>query len=1070
MPAPATGAVEFWLHAGLRVMSPDVPVSPVSPVTAAPAPTAALSPAQRYRAELPVGQRSFRLEYRGQIYHPISEQGEEYARSFHETPGLIAEEGVFLAGTSLWYPQLSSERISFEVEVTAPAGWISVSQGKRARHEVSADTVTSVWEERAPQEEIYLIANRFTEYAQAAGAAQAMVFLRQPEPALAQKYLDATAQYLEMYRSLIGPYPYAKFALVENFWETGYGMPSFTLLGSKVIRLPFIIASSYPHEILHNWWGNGVYVNYEKGNWAEGLTSYLADHLLREQQGEGAAFRRGVLQNYADFVSSAKDFPLTEFRARHSSSSEAIGYGKTQMLFHMLRREIGDELFVKALHQFYFKNKFKSASFAEVENAFAAASGKDLRGFFSQWVERTGAPQLRIRAVTVTPQGPQFELRGIVEQIQEGTPYLLQVPVAVTVAGQDRAVEQSVALHDRQAELRLLLPAQPLRVDVDPHFDLFRRLDRAEIPPALSQAFGAEKALLVLPAAADETLLSAYRQLAESWQRTQASGLEVVLDRDLKGLPTDRAVWLLGWENSFVPVLLDALRDYDVQRTEDGVNTAEQRFSRAQDSVVFVARNPDRPQYALTWLATSNAKAVPGLASKLPHYRKYSYLAFTGDEPTNSAKGQWPVRGSPMTVMVGAGNAVAPAAKLAPRAPLAQLPPLFSETRMMDDVRALADPDKQGRGLGSAGLDAAAEYIAAQFRAAGLQPGFDGEQGYLQTWTEFVPELKRDVVMKNVVGFVPGRNPAFAGQSVVISAHYDHLGLGGAGARNEHQGKLHPGADDNASGVAVMLELARLAAQKWQPERALVFVAFTGEEYQRLGSSYYVRNYKRYPATQAIGALNLDTVGRLGEAPLTVFGTGSAKEWVHIFRGAQFVTGVAVKPVPTDIGSSDQRSFLDIGVPAVQLFGTVHADFHAPGDTIERVDAAGLVKVAMVLKEAAEYLAGRPEPLTALAAAPSAPTPPANAPAPARQVSLGTVPDYAYSGPGVRLSDVVPASPAASAGLKTGDTLVRLNGKAIADLPGLAQRLRELKVGEHVTLVYQRDGQEYSVQMATAAR
>jgi aminopeptidase N len=115
-----------------------------------------------------------------------------------------------------------------------------------------------------------------------------MVLLREPDATLARPYLDATADYIRFYSQLIGPYPYAKFALVENFWETGYGMPSFTLLGSKVIRLPLILHSSYPHEILHNWWGNGVYVDTAGGNWSEGLTSYLADHLIREQQGRGA--------------------------------------------------------------------------------------------------------------------------------------------------------------------------------------------------------------------------------------------------------------------------------------------------------------------------------------------------------------------------------------------------------------------------------------------------------------------------------------------------------------------------------------------------------------------------------------------------------------------------------------------------------------------------------------------------------------------------------------------------------------------------------------------------------------
>ena len=188
------------------------------------------------------------------------------------------------------------------------------------------------------------------------------------------RYLESTARNLEMYRGLIGPYPYTKFSLVENFWETGYGMPSFTLLGPQIIRFPFILTSSYPHEILHNWWGNSVYVDYLTGNWCEGLTAYLADHLYKEQQGQGAEYRRDTLKKYRDFVGEAHDFPLSEFRSRHSPATEAVGYGKALMLFHMVRRQIGDDAFRAGLQRFYRENRGKRASFTDFRKSMEAAS------------------------------------------------------------------------------------------------------------------------------------------------------------------------------------------------------------------------------------------------------------------------------------------------------------------------------------------------------------------------------------------------------------------------------------------------------------------------------------------------------------------------------------------------------------------------------------------------------------------------------------------------------------------------------------------------------------------------
>src|SRR4029077_5419632 len=248
------------------------------------------------------------------------------------------------------------------------------------------------WSVATPTEEVHLIAAPFTEYSRDAGAVKAFAFLRKPDQALAERYLEATAQYLEMYNRLLGPYPYSKFALVENFWETGYGMPSFTLLGEQVIRFPFILHSSYPHELLHNWWGNGVFVDGAGGNWCEGLTAYLADHLIAEQRGQGAEHRRAILQRVTDYVTPENDFPLSRFQSRHNAATEAVGYGKAAMVWNMLRQKVGDAQFIKALQRFYPDNRFRLASYDDLRMSFEAVSGLDLRAFFDQWIRDVGTP------------------------------------------------------------------------------------------------------------------------------------------------------------------------------------------------------------------------------------------------------------------------------------------------------------------------------------------------------------------------------------------------------------------------------------------------------------------------------------------------------------------------------------------------------------------------------------------------------------------------------------------------------------------------------------------------------
>jgi hypothetical protein len=1071
--------LEFVLHPGLKpeVLSRGVVLSAVGTKAVARLPvlnntSESTDPSPlRYRVELPPGQSRFVLRYHGHLQHALQEGGEEYARRFRETPGTITGQGVFLAGRSFWYPYVADELMTFDLTLQLPQDWYGMSQGERILRESGAEVVHEQWRCEVPQEEIYLIAGKFAEYVQADRGVHAMVFLREPDAALAQKYLDATIDYVRLYTELIGPYPYEKFALVENFWETGYGMPSFTLLGPKVIRFPFILHSSYPHEILHNWWGNGVYVDYDRGNWAEGLTSYLADHLIKEQRGQGVEYRRTTLQKYTDYVREQVDFPLTEFRSRHSAVSEAVGYGKTLMLFHMLRNQLGDERFTTGLRSLYSQYRYRIADYRAVEDVFSEAAGKPLRDFFRQWVQRRGAPQLSLSQVHARPQDEGFLLSAVIEQVQDEAPYVLQVPLAIRLEDRQRAWQTTVRLAEKRNAIELELPARPLQLDVDPQFDVFRRLYRNETPPAISQLLGSERILVVLSEKEPEGLASAYESLARAWEAGQPERIEVVADTDLEELPVDRGVWLFGWHNRFRPLLDRALADYDYADRGTAVQIHGTSLGKEDHAIVVQGRRPGNPDQALGLLAAGQAAALPGLGRKLPHYGKYSYLAFRGEGPQNVLKGQWPVLNSPLstTVVQEDGTPVAPGTlQLAPRSPMVSAAVEFSAERMQRDIAWLSDASMEGRGLGTAVLDRAARYIADQLRAAGLQPGANDGRDWLQEWEEQVPGPGKRVTLANVIGILPGSDPGHAGESLVIGAHYDHLGRGEYGAPAGDRGRIHPGADDNASGVAVLLELARTLAGKPQP-RTIVFVAFTGEETGRLGSRYFLRNTPRYPVDRMIGMVNLDTVGRLDGRPLLALGAGTAEEWAHILRGAGYVTGVRVKPVADDIGSSDQTSFIEAGVPAVQLFGGAHEDFHGPGDTPEKIDADGLVSTARVLKETALYLAGRPEALNTgpgMARGNSA-TPSAQG---KHRVGLGIVPDYAVSGDGVQIADVRARTPAAEAGLRAGDIIRAVNGTPVHDLRDYTRALRELAPGDAARIVYRRNEIEHRATARVVAR
>ena len=1073
------GAYRFVLHAGLHpeVATRGWRLEPVpGPVTAEffgiNATTDTVAEAVPLEAFLLIpeegAEQPVELRYGGEIHHPLAMQGEEYQRSFSETPGIIDERGVFLAGTSFWVPTFGDGLMTFDLEVQGLAPpWDVVSQGQRTAHRIEADgTRTTAWVLGDPTEEVYLVAGPWHEYSRMAGDVQVFAFLREEDPALAQRYMDATARYLKLYDEMLPPYPYPSFSLVENFWETGYGMPGFTLLGPRIIRFPWILTSSYPHELLHNWWGNSVYVDSEHGNWCEGATAYMADHLFAEQRGEGATYRRATLKKYTDMVSAGEDFPLAEFGSRSSAASEAVGYGKCMMLFHMARRSVGDEQFLEALTLFDNEHRFTRASFTDIAEAFTDETGGDWVPFIQEWVRRVGAPQLEIREARVEEGAPgeaPWRVAVHLRQVQEEDPFPITVPVAVTVEGGTEAVWVEAGSCGRDCIVEVPCPARPLRVDVDPEFDVMRRLDPLEVPPALTTVFGAANPLFVLPSVASEAELTAWKALAADWARPEKP--RTVLDSDIDALP-DEPAWVLGWSNRFGAEIARRVAAQGVSVDADRVTLAGDSLPKSDHSLVLVARAAGNPSMAVGWVAASPEAAIPGLARKLPHYTRYSYLVFRGEEPENVAKGMWQPLSSPMVRNLTDGELAA--LVLPPRAPLAELPPAYDADLLARRVSELADPALEGRGLGTAGLAEATALVESWLAEAGLEPA--GDDGFRQTWHWTGGEPEREMELVNLVARVPGADPALADAPVLVLAHLDHLGRGWPDVRSGNEGMVHPGADDNASGVAVLLELARTMAAEPPRPRPVVFAVVTGEEAGLLGSRHLLEGMEA--ASKPFACVNLDTVGRLADGKLYVLNADTAREWRFIFMGVGYTTGAPVAVVSEPLDASDQVACIDIGVPAIQLFTGPTPDYHRPSDTADTIDADGMVVVTEAAHEAVGYLAERAEDLTVTipqASEGSGPAKEASA-AGERRASLGTMPDFSYEGSGVRVQQVMPDSAAAAAGMQAGAGIVALNGEAVTDLRSFSALLKARAPGDAVEVTIMRDGAKTEVHAVLGAR
>jgi hypothetical protein len=328
--------------------------------------------------------------------------------------------------------------------------------------------------------------------------------------------------------------------------------------------------------------------------------------------------------------------------------------------------------------------------------------------------------------------------------------------------------------------------------------------------------------------------------------------------------------------------------------------------------------------------------------------------------------------------------------------------------------------------------------------------------------------------VRNVIGILKGTDPALQAETIIVGAHYDHLGRSGRFSMSQNSGgQVHHGADDNASGTAAVIEMAKAAVEARKDfRRSLVFMTFAGEEHGLLGSSYYV-NHPTTPLDKTIAMINLDMVGRAG-GRIMVDGVSSAPSIEHDLARAESASSIKLRALRggPGAGASDDATFLLRKIPSINFFSGFHSDYHRPSDTWEKIDAAGGAAVADLALALAHELANAAQRPEFVETAPQQQDPHSSGNVGA--VSgygpyFGSVPDFANEGNGVKFAEVRPESPAAKAGLRGGDVMTAFDGKPIKTLYDFTFALREKKPGDRVDVVVLRDGKEVkaSVELTT---
>jgi hypothetical protein len=553
--------------------------------------------------------------------------------------GVVSEKGCFLQSGAGWYPEVPGALATFSLDVDADEGMVAVSVGRPSGHYTGDGRTWSRWEVAYPLEGLSLSAAHYIVKEKALGGVKAMTYLLPESAPLAKAYLDATIKYIQFYGQLFGPYPFEKFAVVENFFETGYGFPSYTLLGSEVLRLPFIIHTSLGHEIAHSWWGNGVYVDLRQGNWSEALTTYVSDYLYKERASgeEAREYRLQVLRDFATLVKPQEDFPLQRFKGRYDRASQSIGYGKGAMVFHMLRKRLGENQFWDALRDVFKSKLFQKASWDDFQEAFERRGNCSLRRFFEQWITRKGAPKLALGSIRLERRGGSWQAKGTV--LQERPFYDLDLILALK--GRRGEVTRKIDVEGGATSFEIATYGSPEGFMVDPDFDTFRQLYPEEIPASINSVKASSSVLFVLGGKSLPEADRVANTLAES---LDLKDFQIISEDQVKKSSVHKEdIVLIG-----LPQRTDLLPNLQGDITIENGRFMVHGESYESPSDIFFGVFPDplvKGRFTALFLPLSMTYARD-VARRLTHYGKYSYLTFRRGQ--NRDKGIWPVRSSPL--------------------------------------------------------------------------------------------------------------------------------------------------------------------------------------------------------------------------------------------------------------------------------------------------------------------------------------------------------------------------------------------------------------------------------------
>jgi hypothetical protein len=571
------------------------------------------------------------IRYGGRLFQDV--QAGEKPGEIHnfQMRAHVGTEGVYLGESGAWYPRIAEsddddedpEReaplTQFEVTATEVPGMVLVACGNREGAKLDAPRgERTTWRSPFPLQGMALVGGPHKVFQRQVDDVLVSVHVSEDHASFAPGILDAVESYLRLYEPLIGAYPYDEFTVVENFFSSGFAFPGFTVLASAVIGMgeDGLRPGYQDHELVHNWWGNGVFVSALDGNWCECLTSYCTNymrHILEGRHAKARAYRRST--SYAlSRLPLEKDKPLGNY-GRDDGPSRWIGYQKGAFVFAMLAEKVGTDTLWRALRRLYEERLGKPTGWDGIRQIVEKESGQPLAAFFEQWVRGSGMPEIVIDEARYD----QRARRLTITLLQEGD-RVFDVSVPIRLVYDDGIIDKTVdASRPAQAAIIKSLMA-PKFVELDPDFRVLRRVPLGDVMPTISGVSKSKSLLIVRSEDDGEAYGAVADRLTDRYKKAEDTTVREVKDTELKAEDLKQGHVLLLGRACLTPAAGEILKGTPLSIADGHFSVEKQHYDQPGHEVLCCVRNELDPGGVICLYYGNSAKDL----------RKAGVLTFYG--------------------------------------------------------------------------------------------------------------------------------------------------------------------------------------------------------------------------------------------------------------------------------------------------------------------------------------------------------------------------------------------------------------------------------------------------------